>query len=255
MTKSKLIVTCKLLLLFVLAKINFSDQSPLNLLPQIAFQARKFSPDNSPNLSKPIPHILSFAHESIPLGNKRIDLKMKKVLKANSFGKLQTHKLHYRAEKWFAVIEPVLKKYGIPEDFKYIPLVESGLTNSLYSSRGAAGLWQFMPQTGRDFGLKVNDEIDERLNIHLSTVAAAKYFKSLHKIFGSWTLVAAAYNGGEGRIKRQMQSQGQANYFKLKLNSETAKYVYSIISMKEIIEHPERYGYKINNPRLLAYQR
>ena len=255
MTKSKLIITCKLLLLFVLIKINFTDQSPLKIFPKIAFQASKFTPTDTPNFAKPSPRILSFAHENIPSGNKRINLKMKKILKSNSFGKLQTHKLHYRAEKWFAVIEPVLKKYGIPEDFKYIPLVETGLTTKLYSPRGAAGLWQFMPQTGRDFGLKVNGDVDERFNIRLSTIAAAKYLKSLHKIFGSWTLVAAAYNGGEGRIKRQMRSQNQANYFKLKLNSETAKYVYSIISMKEIIEHPETYGYKISNPRLLAYQR
>lgn len=251
MTKSKLIITAKLLILFVLVKINLYNQPKL---PTPTLQAQYTPQIYHPLIVKPEPKKLSFASENIPSGNKRIDFRMKKVLKANSFINLQTHKLHYRAEKWFAVIEPILKKYGIPDDFKYIPLVETGLTTNIYSPRGAAGLWQFMPQTGRDFGLKVNGDVDERFNMHLSTIAAAKYFKSLYKIFGSWTLVAAAYNAGEGRIIKQMKSQKQSNYFKLKLNRETAAYVYSIISMKEIIEHPQKYGYKIRNARWLAYQ-
>ncbi len=251
MTKSKLIITAKLLILFVLVKINLYNQ-PKQQPPTL--QAQYTPQIYRPLVVKPEPKKLCFASENIPTGNKRIDFKMKKVLKANSFINLQTHKLHYRAEKWFAVIEPILKKYGIPEDFKYIPLVETGLTTNIYSPRGAAGLWQFMPQTGRDFGLTVNGNVDERFNIHLSTIAAAKYFKSLYKIFGSWTLVAAAYNAGETKIIKQMRVQKQINYFKLKLNRETAAYVYSIISMKEIIEHPQKYGYKIRNTRWLAYQ-
>src|SRR5690606_35056043 len=98
-----------------------------------------------------------------------------------------------------------------------IPLVESGLKSGV-SPKGAAGFWQFMPQTARDFGLKVNDEVDERNNIHKSTVAAAKYLKSLYREFNSWTLAAAAYNIGEGRLKRQIYQQNQDNYFKMKLN-------------------------------------
>ncbi|TAF44852.1 MAG: lytic transglycosylase domain-containing protein [Sphingobacteriales bacterium] len=251
MTKSKLIITCKLLLLFVLVKINIYTSSPKATLANLAIPP---SPNIVPITPKIASRSLSFASENIPVGNKKIAYKMKRVLKANSYSKLQTHKLHYKALKWFSIIEPILKQHGIPDDFKYIPLVETGLTSNIYSSKGAAGLWQFMPQTGRDFGLKVNSTVDERFNIRLSTLAAAKYFKSLYKVFGNWTLVAAAYNGGQGRIKRQVKSQKQANYFKLKLNPETASYVYSIISMKEIIEYPEKYGYKISNLRWLAYQ-
>lgn len=251
MTKSKLIIIGKLLLLFVLVKINTYTLSPS--LP-LAYLATPPTQSIAPIAANVAPRKLSFANENLPIGNKKVAFKMKKVLKANSFSHLQTHKLHYRAQKWFSVIEPILKEHGIPDDFKYIPLVETGLTTNIYSSKGAAGLWQFMPQTGRDFGLKVNSSVDERFNIQLSTLAAAKYFKSLYKVFGSWTLVAAAYNAGEGRIKRQVKSQKQNNYFKLKLNRETAAYVYSIISMKEIIEYPEKYGYKIRNPRWLAYQ-
>jgi membrane-bound lytic murein transglycosylase D len=198
---------------------------------------------------------LSFANELMPIGDKRIETKMKKALKANSFSTMQTLKLHERAEIWFPIIEPILKKYGIPEDFKYIPLIESGMARGQYSPKGAAGLWQFMPQTGRDYGLKVNDEVDERMNVCLATVAAARYIRDLHRIFNSWTLTAAAYNGGEGRMKRQISKQNQDDYFKMDLNHETGKYVYSLISMKEVIENPEDYGYKIKNPRkLIAYQ-
>jgi soluble lytic murein transglycosylase-like protein len=164
---------------------------------------------------------------------------------------MQTLKLHQRAEVWFPIIEPILKKYGIPEDFKYVPLIESGMERGQYSPKGAAGLWQFMPQTGRDYGLTVNGNIDERMNVRLATIAAAKYIKDLHKQFNSWTLAAAAYNGGEGRMWKQIRVQQQDDYFKLNLNRETGKYVYSLISMKEVIEHPEKHGYKIKNARKL----
>ena len=132
-----------------------------------------------------------------------------------------------------------------------MPLVESGLKAGI-SPKGAAGFWQFMPQTARDFGLRVNSDIDDRKNIQKSTVAAAKYIKSLYREFNSWTLAAAAYNVGEGRLKRQINSQNQDNYFKMKLNRETASYVYKLISMKEIIENPTRYGYTSKVSRLLA---
>ncbi|MFC5283850.1 lytic transglycosylase domain-containing protein [Pedobacter alpinus] len=194
---------------------------------------------------------LEFANELFPSGNKRIDNKMKRALKANSFSTMQTLKLHQRSEIWFPIIEPILKKYGVPDDFKYIPLIESGMKRGQYSPKGAAGLWQFMPQTARTYGLTVNDNVDERMNVRLATVAAAKYIKDLHRQFNSWTLAAAAYNGGEGRMKRQINKQNIDDYFKMDLNHETGKYVYSLISMKEVIEHPEDYGYKIRNGRKL----
>lgn len=247
----KYVVACGLMLVVcILTKIfvyNYSTGFNKGILPVVI---------NAKKISKSVFYKeLSFANEFMPVGDKRIEKKMKKALKANSFSSLQTLKLHQRAEVWFPVIVPILKRYGIPEDFKYIPLIESGMKRGQYSPKGAAGLWQIMPQTGRDYGLKVNENIDERNNVRLSTVAAAKYMKQLYKQFNSWTLVAAAYNGGEGRLRRVINSQNQDNYFKMDLNHETGKYVYSLISMKEIIEHPEKYGYKIKNPRkLMAYQ-
>lgn len=194
---------------------------------------------------------LSFANENIPEGDAKVKKRMKKILKAHKYQHLQTNILHRKAAIYFPVIEPILKYYGIPQDFKYLPLVESGLQGGT-SPKGASGYWQFMPQTARDFGLKVDSNVDERQMIVKSTVAASKYLRSLYREFGSWTLAAAAYNIGEGSLKRQMNKQNQDNYFKMKLNHETATYVYKLISMKEIIENPQLHGYKSRSARLLA---
>jgi len=194
---------------------------------------------------------LNFAKETLPKGDKKVAAKMKKSLKTFSYENLQTHRLHKKAAEWFPVVEPILKAYGIPEDFKYVPLVESGLKSGV-SPKGAAGYWQFMPATARSYGLKVNSKVDERNNLRKSTIAAAKYIKELYGIFGNWTLVAAAYNVGDGHMRRQINRQNQDNYFKMKLNQETAGYVYKLISVKQIIKNPVRYGY--TTPReLLAW--
>jgi len=185
---------------------------------------------------------LSFAEETLPLGDTKVERKMKKILAEFTFDNLQTNRLHRKAAEWFPVIEPILAAYGIPEDFKYVPLVESGLKSGV-SPKGAAGFWQFMPATARTYGLKVNSKVDERKNLRKSTIAAAKYIKELYGIFDSWTLVAAAYNVGDGHMRRQIDKQNQDNYFKMKLNHETGGYVYKLISMKEIVEYPVRHGY------------
>lgn len=194
---------------------------------------------------------LSFSEESFPIEDPRVIRKMKVYLSAHSYQKIQTTKLHHLAEKWFPIIEPILKKHGIPADFKYMPLVESGFRSGT-SPKGAEGYWQFMPNTARSFGLKVNSKLDERHDMEKSTVAAAKYLKSLYREFGSWTLAAAAYNIGEGGLRKQMNHQKEDDYFKIKLNRETASYVYKLISMKEIIENPTRHGYKSRVTILLA---
>jgi len=193
---------------------------------------------------------LRFSNENLPAGE-AVAWKMKKYLEAHSYKRIQTTRLHSKAEKWFPIIVPILKSYGIPEDFKYMPLVESGLASGT-SPKGASGYWQFMPGTARNYGLRVNNQVDERQNIHKSTVAAAKYLKELHGIFKSWTLVAAAYNIGETNLLRQMAKQGHRNYYKMKLNRETASYVYKLIAMKEIIENPLDHGFVSRGKHLLA---
>jgi len=195
---------------------------------------------------------LEFAEETLPIGDTKVNTKMKKTLASFSYGNLQTNRLHLKAAEWFPVIEPILAAYGIPNDFKYIPLVESGLRAGV-SPKGAAGIWQFMPGTARMYGLKVNKKVDERYNLKKSTIAAAKYIKELYEIFDSWTLVAAAYNVGDTHMRKQINRQKQDNYFKMKLNRETGVYVYKLISMKEILENPKRNGYK-DQEALLAYK-
>jgi membrane-bound lytic murein transglycosylase D len=244
----KHLITCSVMLgLLLAAKMTIYSRT-------VSFTEFTIDGEELKNIEDPVDHYfnsLSFANESLPLGDEVIKSRMNKTLHSFSFTRLQTSKLHHLASTWFPIIEPILRQYGIPEDFKYMPLVESGLRGGV-SPKGAAGFWQFMPQTARDFGLIVNSEVDERNDIHKSTVAAAKYIRSLYRQFNSWTLAAAAYNVGEGRLKRQIDQQNQDNYFKMQLNRETASYVYKLISMKEIIENPTRYGYTSKVSRLLA---
>jgi len=186
---------------------------------------------------------LNFANEYLPLEDKEVERKIKRSLTAHSFERLKTHKLHKNAKVWFPIIEPILKRYGVPEDFKYLPLVESGLIQGT-SHRGAAGLWQFMPATARAFSLKVTPAVDDRLDVEKATIAACKYLRVLYKDFGNWTLVAAAYNSGGGSLRKAIRNQHQEDYYRLRLNKETANYVYKLISTKEVIENPATYGYR-----------
>ena len=189
---------------------------------------------------------LNFADETLPLGDKRIEKKMLKHLKEYSFAKQRSHLLHHRALKSLPRVAAILRQHGVPEDFKYIPLVESGFTSGTTSHRGASGYWQFMPNTAKAFGLRVDQVVDERQDIEKSTLAAARYLKALYREFNSWTLVAAAFNIGEGNLLRAINRQKEDNYFRLKLNRETGSYVYKLISVKEIIEHPNLHGYRTN---------
>ena len=243
--------------LFILAKV-FAYQMPLaqkSLLKEEKLNTTIPKSDSLKVEKEEAPQSLmaqlNFAEETLPLGDKKVERKMKKILAAHTYGNTQTNRLHAKAAKWFPVIEPILAAYGIPNDFKYLALVESGMAEGV-SPKGAAGIWQFMPGTARTYGLRVNGNVDERYNLRKSTIAACKYIKEMYRGLESWTLVAAAYNVGDGRLRKQINHQNQDNYYKMKLNRETGGYVYKVISMKQIIEHPVRYGY--SKPKeLLAY--
>jgi membrane-bound lytic murein transglycosylase D len=194
---------------------------------------------------------LNFAQEPLPVSDHYVRKQLKKVFKVYAYKNLKTYKLHRHASRLFPIMEPILAKYGIPEDFKYVPLVESGL-HSGTSHKGASGLWQFMPETARQYGLKVNAAIDERHQVVKSTIAACKYLRRLHKEFGNWTLVAAAYNIGDNKLKKLIDKQNQDSYFSIRFNPETASYVYKLIAMKEIIERPARHGYSKATPAAYA---
>jgi len=238
--------------LLILAKV-FAYQMPLakkSLLKREELNTTIPKTDRS-ETPRSLMSELNFAEETLPLGDIKVERKMKKILSAHSYGNLQTHRLHRKAAEWFPIIEPILAAYGIPNDFKYVALVESGMQAGI-SPKGAAGVWQFMPGTARTYGLCVNSKVDDRYNLRKSTIAACKYIKEMYIGLESWTLVAAAYNVGDGRLRKQINSQNQDNYYKMKLNKETGGYVYKLISMKQIMEHPVRYGY--GKPKeLLAY--
>lgn len=180
---------------------------------------------------------ISFAEEEIPLEDDLVKQRLDKYLRQFAYLKRKNHNLHKRAAHMLPKIEKILRSYGVPEDFKYIAIVESNLNPKTTSHKGAGGYWQFMPATARLYGLKVNAQVDERLDLEKSTHAAAQYLSTLYKEFDDWALAAAAYNVGNGSLRASLRRQKKDNYYDLKLNRETAAYVYKIISMKTILEN------------------
>lgn len=190
----------------------------------------------------PMPEKLSFAGERVPLEIPDVHERMDRELLVNTYWQSNTLLLIKRAAKYFPVIEPILREEGVPEDFKYLAVIESSLTQAV-SPAGAKGIWQFMEGTAEDLGLEVNDNVDERYNVELSTRAAAKYLKQSKEKFGSWTLAAAAYNAGNTGVDRQLERQEVADYYDLLLGEETGRYVFRIIALKEIMNNPKKYGF------------
>lgn len=234
----KHLITCSVILVsVVIFKLFICSTTEKRSQVKITRFAPYLTPRIEPNKG------YNFADESMPVANKKANRKIKVSLWRHSYARVGSQLLQKKAAKLFPIIEPILLAYGIPEDFKYMPLVESGLKEGT-SPKGARGLWQFMPQTARDYGLKVNSSKDERLNVRKSTIAACKYLKELYGQFNSWTLAAAAYNAGSPRVARAINRHNQGNYYRMSLNKETGSYIYKLIAMKEVIEKPRKYGYK-----------
>jgi len=190
------------------------------------------------------PAKIDFAGESAPLNISDVRERLDRELLVNANLDATTVLIIKRANRAFPVIEPILKKYGIPDDFKYLAVIESGLVN-VVSPAGARGVWQFMPDTGKERGLEINDVVDERYHLVKSTEAACKYLQSAYAKFGSWTLAAASYNGGFGGVNKQITFQGVTNYYDLLLTDETARYVFRILALKEIMQHPALYNFTV----------
>ncbi len=189
-----------------------------------------------------IPDNLNFAGERVPVEKQDIKERIDRELLVNTYW--QSNGLLYfkRSHKFFPVIEPILKKYGIPDDFKYLALIESGLQN-VTSPAGAKGFWQLMPATAKEYGLEVNSNVDERYNLEKSTIAACQYLLESKEQFGNWTLVAASYNAGKRGISRRIEAQKVINYYDLLLVDETARYLPRIVAVKEILNNPKKYGF------------
>jgi membrane-bound lytic murein transglycosylase D len=210
------------------------DETAMQPLPAITFD---------------LPDSLSFAGEIVPMHITDVRERIDKELHINTYWHNNTIFLMKRANRWLPQIQEILRKNNIPDDFKYLPLIESGLMNDI-SPKAAVGFWQILKSAGKENGLEISAEVDERYDPLKATEAACRYLKKAYSKFGNWTVVAASYNRGMGGIERALENQEVKSYYDLFLNDETSRYVFRIIACKEIIEHPLTYGFKVN-PRHL----
>lgn len=190
------------------------------------------------------PAQIDFADEPVPLQIADVQERLDRELLVNKHLNASTLLILKRARRAFAVIEPILKKNGIPDDFKYLAVIESGLVNAV-SPAGAKGIWQFMPETAKEIGLEVNENVDERYHLEKATEAACAYFLKAKEKLGNWTLVAASFNAGGAGIKKQLDVQKVSNYYDLLLNDETSRYIFRILALKQIMRQPDKYGFPI----------
>lgn len=197
-----------------------------------------------------VPRYTVFCGDTIDLTRYDRHERMDRELLAFSFMHSTSIQTIKRANRYFPVIVPILKEKGIPEDFKYLMAIESACNPLARSGAGAAGLWQFMPTTGKEYGLEVNSHVDERYNVEKATYAACKYLKDAYNKFGDWVSVAASYNAGQGRISHQQEKQYTDETLDLYLVEETARYIYRIFAVKMLFENPTDFGFYLRSSDL-----
>lgn len=197
----------------------------------------------------PFPDDMYFAGESVPMYDFEVRERIDREIIVNTYYQSASI-LHFKkAARWFPVIEKILAEEGVPDDFKYLAVIESGLANVI-SPAGAVGYWQLMKNTALELGMTVNDVVDERYDVVKSTYAACKYLKNAYAEFGSWTMVAASYNMGINGLRKQVSQQGLEDYHGLYLNSETSRYIPRLLAVKEIMQNPKKYGYHFRESHL-----
>ena len=223
--------------LFVFAKTPHRAATNGESTPQKGFLEH----DENSKIS-PVSVDMEFAGQAVPLSDPSVKRRFAIELTTSKYWRFIATNLTAKSERYFPVIRPILKKYGIPDDFKYIPLMESGFTNKV-SVSGAAGPWQLMPETAKHYGLTINSQVDERYNLALSTEAACKYIWHLHHQLHDWTLTAAAFNKGLDGIKNAVARQKTGSYYNLRLNPQAQFYVFRILAAKAVVENPSKYGY------------
>ncbi|GAB4032282.1 lytic transglycosylase domain-containing protein [Spirosoma jeollabukense] len=183
-----------------------------------------------------------FCGEEVPIGEPRVSRRWAQTLRTYGAQPEFLLDLRDKASTFFHIIDPILRKHKIPRDFRFMPLAESALENNSVSYKGASGYWQLMPGTARELGLIVNDHVDERYNLRKATVAVCRHLHQLYGKLGSWTLVAAAYNGGITHVRHKMDQQGHSNYYRLRLHRETSHYLFRILAYKELLSNPRQYA-------------
>ncbi len=226
---------------FLLLNTRQKGQSDINYTK--AYQ------QNNKIFSLVLPSKLDFAGEPMPLNLYYVREGLDRELSINTYWQSSTLIMLKKTNRYFRIMTPILKKYNVPDDFKYLALIESGLTN-VVSPAGASGFWQIITETGKRYGLEITDEVDERYNLEKSTEAACKLLQHSYSLFENWTLSAAAYNAGENRIQKEMAGQKSGNYYDLYLNTETSRYIFRILALKLLYEHPTEFGYYIRQKDL-----
>ena len=197
-----------------------------------------------------IPDSVLFAGEPVPLWRFDVREALDRELLVNSYFHSQTIRYIKLAPRYFSIIEPILKEKGVPDDFKYLAVAESGFNPRAVSPARAVGLWQFLQGTARDYKLEINSEVDERYHVEKSTYAACDYLLDSYERYGSWATVAAAFNAGNAGVQRQILRQKVASYYDLLFGEETSRYVFRIIALKLIMENPGKYNFDISDKEL-----
>jgi hypothetical protein len=239
MKKLLYILGLGVILLGVLQMLTYSSSEPADNQSK----QERFKEDYA-IYSLPLPQSLSFAGEPVPIKDLQVRQSFDRELLVNTYWQSNMLLFLKRSGRYFPVIEPILMEHGIPEDFKYIPLIESGFTH-VVSPAGAVSFWQFLEGTGRDYGMEINEAVDERYHLVKATHAACRYLKDAREELGSWTLAAASYNRGINGIQKQMERQQADDFYDLRLNPETARYLYRLLAIREIMSDPEGYGFHI----------
>lgn len=199
----------------------------------------------NPAYQIPLPEQLTFANEVVPINYFDVRESLDRELQLNTYWHSQTLLILKRANRFFPIIEPILKEKGIPDDFKFLAVAESALAQEISPSK-AVGFWQILEKTGKELGLEVNKEVDERYNIEKSTRAACDFLIKSYNKFGNWTIAAASYNFGSNGIDRQIDRQNNESYYNLVLGEETGRYIYRILAFKVIFDNPQKYGFVLN---------
>lgn len=196
-------------------------------------------------VTPPIPESVEIFGEVVPLKDIDVRERLEREIIVNTYWHSYTILMLKRAQRWFPIIEPILEKNNIPDDFKYISVIESNLDN-VVSPAGATGFWQFVKGTAPKYGLEIRDGIDERYNLEKATQAACEYLQEAYDKFGNWATSAASYNMGIDGVARQIERQGTSNYYNFILNDETSRYLFRAIAMKIVMSNPESYGFSID---------
>ncbi len=200
-----------------------------------------------------VPAEVKFADEVIRLNRADLRERMDREITAFTYSHQTTLLMIKRANRYFPIVEPILKECGVPDDLKYLMVIESNLSPTAKSPAGAAGLWQFMQATGREYGLEVNVNIDERYNVEKATRAACEYLKESYALYGDWMTVAASYNAGQSGISRRLEKQGVTHAMDLWLVEETSRYMFRILTAKLVLENPKTYGFILRRSQLYPY--